>query len=131
MYLQYAAERGIPGLLMVLWLIAWTVVDSARAICAAERPSCELFALHGAIAVTIGVLVGGCFEYNLGDSEVLMMFVCVIALAYAAVYRLATTPFRVREGQAELVAQPSGSPGDSTQANQATAWRLTARAARA
>jgi hypothetical protein len=36
------------------------------------------------LAVVIGVLVGGIFEYNLGDSEVLMMFNCVVALSYAA-----------------------------------------------
>jgi O-antigen ligase len=107
-YLQYAAERGVPGLLMVLWFVAWTLVDCARAIRIARRPSLELFVLHGAIAVIIGVLVGGCFEYNLGDSEVLMMFVCVVALAYAAVYRL--------RGRND---------------DQATALRLTGSAARA
>ena len=44
-----------------------------------------LFILHGTIAVVIGILVGGIAEYNLGDSEVLMMFLCVLALGYAAV----------------------------------------------
>ncbi len=85
-YLQYAAERGIPGLLLILWLIGLTVFDCAQAI---QRQggarSQQLFILHGTIAVTIGMLVGGIFEYNLGDSEVLMMFVSVIALGYAAV----------------------------------------------
>jgi len=40
--------------------------------------------LHGTIAVIIGILVGGLFEFNLGDSEVLMMFLSVVALGYAA-----------------------------------------------
>ncbi len=35
----------------------------------------------------LGILVGGIFEYNLGDSEVLMMFVSVSALGYVAVAR--------------------------------------------
>lgn len=84
-YLQYAAERGIPGLLLMLWLIGLTVWDCVQGIArAGKAPSQELFVLHGAIAVVIGVLVGGIFEYNLGDSEVLMMFVSVVALAYAA-----------------------------------------------
>ena len=43
------------------------------------------FVLHGAIAFTIAILVEGLFEFNLGDSEVLMMFVSVLALAYAAI----------------------------------------------
>jgi putative inorganic carbon (HCO3(-)) transporter len=87
-YVQYAAERGLPGLFLILWLIGQTIWDCALAILVSRRdgPSQTLFALHGTIAVTIGILVGGIFEYNLGDSEVLMMFVSVVGLGYAAVY---------------------------------------------
>lgn len=85
-YLQYAAERGIPGLLFVLWFIGMALYDCVRGVIAITRRgrSQELFILQGAVAVTIGVLVSGFWEYNLGDSEVLMMFVTVIALAYTA-----------------------------------------------
>ena len=84
-YLQYAAERGIPGLLCVLWLIGLAAWDFSRAIMRAGRtPSQALFVLHGSMAVIIGILVGGLFEYNLGDSEVLMMFVSVLGIGYAA-----------------------------------------------
>ncbi len=86
-YLQYAAERGIPGLLCVLWFIGLAVFDFGRALPGLRKRgrSQERFILQGAIAVTIGILVGGVFEYNLGDSEVLMMFVSVLALGYAAI----------------------------------------------
>ena len=85
-YLQYAAERGIPALLLLLWFIGWLVWDCAATLRrAGPTPGQQKFLLHGAIAVTIALLIGGIFEYNLGDSEVLMMFVCVVALAYAAV----------------------------------------------
>ena len=84
-YVQYAAERGIPALLFMLWFIGMTVWDCGHVIARASRSRGELFVLHGTIAVTIGILVGGIFEYNLGDSEVLMMFVCVVGLGYAAV----------------------------------------------
>ncbi len=87
-YVQYAAERGLPGLFCVLWLIGLAVWDCLRA--ALERQgkrSSELAVLHGFIALTIGILVGGAFEYNLGDSEVLMMFVSALALAYAAAHQ--------------------------------------------
>jgi putative inorganic carbon (HCO3(-)) transporter len=88
-YLQYAAERGIPGLLLMLWFIGMTVWDCVRGIARLRgTPSQELFILHGTIAVVIGILVGGIFEYNLGDSEVLMMFVSVVALAYAALCQI-------------------------------------------
>ncbi len=85
-YLQYAAERGLPALLLVLWFIGWTVWDCAAAVRrAGAAPSQPKFVAHATIAVTIGILVGGVFEYNLGDSEVLMMFICVVSLGYAAV----------------------------------------------
>ena len=85
-YVQYAAERGIPGLLLMMWFIGMTAWDCFRGILLVGRArSQQLFVLHGTIAVIIGILVGGLFEYNLGDSEVLMMFVSVVALAYAAI----------------------------------------------
>jgi putative inorganic carbon (hco3(-)) transporter len=85
-YVQYAAERGIPGLLLILLIIGQMLADCFAAIRRLNgRPSQELFLLHSTVAVTIGILVGGLFEYNLGDSEVLMMFVSVVALGYAAV----------------------------------------------
>jgi hypothetical protein len=37
----------------------------------------------GALAVWAAVLVAGLFEYNLGDSEVLMFFLLASALPYA------------------------------------------------
>lgn len=92
-YLQYAAERGIPGLLFILWFIGMAVWDCIHGIRRAGRvPSQQLFVLHGVIAVTIAILVEGCFEYNLGDSEVLMMYVSVISLGYAALHNLAAEP---------------------------------------
>jgi putative inorganic carbon (hco3(-)) transporter len=92
-YIQYAAERGIPALLLILWLIGMTIWDAFRAILrAAREPSQQIFVLHGSIAVIIGILVGGLFEYNLGDSEVLMMFLSVVGLAYAAVRNVTGKP---------------------------------------
>src|SRR5436305_5827602 len=85
-YVQYAAERGLPGLLFVLWAIGLTVWDCGREILKGVKArSLRLFLLHSTIAVTIAILVGGLLEYNLGDSEVLMMFVSVVGLGYAAV----------------------------------------------
>lgn len=84
-YVQYAAERGLPGLLCILWFVGLAAWDFVTAIVRLKGTrSLQLAILHGAIAVTIGILVGGLFEYNLGDSEVLMMFVAVVAVGYAA-----------------------------------------------
>ncbi len=84
-YLQYAAERGIPALLFLLWLIGKALWDFRRA--AAKQPpgTGEARALlEGAAAALLAVLVAGFFEYNLGDSEVLQMFLTVVALGYAS-----------------------------------------------
>jgi putative inorganic carbon (hco3(-)) transporter len=95
-YIQYAAERGIPALLLILGLIGMTLWDCVHGIARGGRAkSQQLFILHGTVAVIIGVLVGGLFEYNLGDSEVLMMFLSVIALGYAAVRNVGMESLRV------------------------------------
>jgi putative inorganic carbon (HCO3(-)) transporter len=91
-YVQYAAERGIPALIFIMSLVGMLVWDCFRGILqAGKERSQQLFVLHAAIAVTIGILVGGIFEYNLGDSEVLMMYTSVIGLAYAALSAKAET----------------------------------------
>jgi putative inorganic carbon (HCO3(-)) transporter len=85
-YLQYAAERGIPAMLMMMWLIAKVLYDCQRAL---RRSTGEpRFVFHATIAITIAILVEGFFEYNLGDSEILTLFLTMIACAYVARARL-------------------------------------------
>jgi hypothetical protein len=40
--------------------------------------------LHGAIAVILAILAEGFLEYNLGDSEVLTLFLAVVGFGYVA-----------------------------------------------
>ncbi|MGA2881164.1 MAG: O-antigen ligase family protein [Bryobacteraceae bacterium] len=83
-YLQYAAERGVPTLLIFLWMIAKILWDFARALLR-KPPSGEArFVLQGAIAVILALLAEGYAEYNFGDSEVLTMFLAVVAFGYVA-----------------------------------------------
>jgi O-antigen ligase len=86
-YLQYAAERGIPALVFLLWMIERAAFDFLRAL--RRQPSSDenTFVLHGAIAVIIAVLAEGFFEHNLGDSEVLTLLLIVIACGYVAAQR--------------------------------------------
>ncbi|MFN0165589.1 MAG: O-antigen ligase family protein [Bryobacteraceae bacterium] len=49
-----------------------------------NRSSDIRFLLHGAIAVVLSTLVAGLFEHNLGDSEVLTMFLLTAAAGYVA-----------------------------------------------
>jgi len=59
-----------------------------RAAPALRRCQDARWILHGAIAVILAMMVGGYFEVNLGDSEVLAMFLGVIGCGYAAVSAL-------------------------------------------
>ena len=79
-YYQYAAERGIPAMLALMWFLARMLFDFVR-----ELRRKRSWVLHGAIAVIIAVLVGGFYEYNLNDSEVLAMFLAVMGCGYVAV----------------------------------------------
>ena len=85
-YLQYSAERGVPTMLVLMWLLAKMMYDFWRGL--GQLPpgrSDARFLLHGGIAVILATLAEGVFEYNLGDSEVLTMFLVIVACAYHAV----------------------------------------------
>ena len=81
-YLQYAAERGIPALLFLLWMIGKMLNDFVRALRTRMVDNEERYIVLGAVAVICGVLAEGLFEYNLGDSEILTMVLVVAACAY-------------------------------------------------
>ena len=80
-YLQYAAERGVPALLCMMWFLAAVVRLNLRSPAGCPE---HKFLYHGAIATVLAVLAEGFFEYNLGDSEVLTMFLTVVAASYVA-----------------------------------------------
>jgi O-antigen ligase len=94
LYLQYGAERGIPALLVFLWLMFRIIFDFARGLRALPSgPNDRRYLLHAGIAVVIAAMVEGIAEVNLGDSEVLIMFLVVIAAGYVALEKnLSTAP---------------------------------------
>jgi O-antigen ligase len=86
-YLQYAAERGIPTALALTAMLIVMLLDFHRAALrlgadAAGRDA--RFLLRGAAATVIAVMFSGLFEHNLGDSEVLAMFLAAVAAGYVA-----------------------------------------------
>ena len=84
-YLHYAAERGIPTLLAFLWLMGRILWDFGRGLRRLPPgPDDRRFLLQGGIAVVIATLVDGVANMNLGDSEVLTMFLVVVACGYLA-----------------------------------------------
>ena len=82
-YLHYAAERGIPAALAMIALFVRVLWDLGRAVRRTTSPDAK-FVLHAALATVIGVLIGGWWEVNLGDSEVLSVLLAVLGGGYAA-----------------------------------------------
>jgi O-antigen ligase len=79
-FLQIAAERGLPAL--ALWI--WFVVALGRDLWARFRSGEHRFLAAAGLATVVALLTGGLFEYNFGDSEVLMLFLIVSSLPAAA-----------------------------------------------
>jgi putative inorganic carbon (hco3(-)) transporter len=79
-YTQYAAERGIPTALCMMWLLGKILFDFLRAL----RTSIDPY-IAGGVAVVIGILIEGIVEYNLGTSPPLGMFLAVVAIGYSAI----------------------------------------------
>ena len=108
-YLQYAAERGVFGLLAVLWLIGTAVWDFGKTLRQSNLAPEARAVLHGAVAVVLAVLAEGIFEYNLGDSEVLTIFLSVITCGYLVIPETGSAELSTQNGmlEAELTARSS------------------------
>jgi len=79
--LQIAAERGLPCLALWLWIVAAILADAYReARLGLRGPG---WVAGATLAVMAAVMTAGLFEYNFGDSEVLMFTLLVAALPYA------------------------------------------------
>jgi O-antigen ligase len=93
--LQIAAERGLPCLAWWLWWVAAAMGDALRE---ARR---RAWTAVGSFALLVAVMVAGLFEYNFGDSEILMLLLIVCALPYA---------LRRERGEKEPAPVPAGAP---------------------
>lgn len=93
--LQIAAERGLPCLAWWLWWMAAAMGDALRE---ARR---RAWTAVGSFALLVAVMTAGLFEYNFGDSEILMLLLIVCALPYA---------LRRERGEPSPVRPPAGAP---------------------
>ena len=84
-YIHYAAERGIPAALFLTAALLMALYDFRRA--ARSLPpgrSDRRMLLQAGAACVIGTMVSGLAELNLGDTEVLTMFLAILCLGYLA-----------------------------------------------
>jgi len=84
-YIQYAAERGVPTMLALMWVIGQALFDFARALRTLPKGAEVRWILHAAIAVTIAMLVSGFYSWNLNGSALLAMYLAVLGCGYAAI----------------------------------------------
>jgi O-antigen ligase len=82
-FLQIAAERGIPGLLLWIWLMGQMGWQAFRLLRRSEGKGETGFAAAAAIGGWVALLAAGMFEYNFGDSEVLVVFLFMMSAPYA------------------------------------------------
>jgi O-antigen ligase len=100
-YLHFAAERGIPTILALLWMIFQALADFWRGARRLPPGRSDLrFVLQAGVAVILATLIEGVFEHNLGDSEVLTMFLAAVGCGYVALGQAA------RERKTEGVVKP-------------------------
>lgn len=78
--LQIAAERGLPALAVWLAFIVVLFRDFLRQ----RRLASWVFVPNAGLAVVAAMLAAGLFEYNFGDSEILMLFLLLVTLPYAS-----------------------------------------------
>lgn len=85
LYIQYAADRGIPTALMMVWFLVQIIIDSWRKLkTLPPGRSIMRFLLQAAIACTLGSMVFGLAEYNLNTSVILSLFLSIAACAAIA-----------------------------------------------
>jgi O-antigen ligase len=84
-FMHYAAERGLPIVLALLWLFGKVLWDMGRALRRTPPgPGDERFLLHGTIAATIALLIVSMTNVSMGDTEVLGAWLAVVAVGYRA-----------------------------------------------
>jgi O-antigen ligase len=81
--LQMAAERGLPGLAFFLWWVVVALTAALHETRRAEEPPPGGWVAVAALGGLTAVMVAGLFEYNLGDSEVLMLALLLMSLPFA------------------------------------------------
>ncbi len=85
-YIHFGAECGVPATLFLVAAFALGLADFRRGLrTLPPGRSDRRFLLHAAVACIIATMAVGIFEKNIGDTEVLTMFLTTMCLGYVAV----------------------------------------------
>ena len=81
--LQFAAERGIPCAVFWLWLMFKLAVDHWKGYRQTSQDQKEKAVFAIGFTAVLALFLAGFFEFNFGDSEVLMIFLFLVSAPYA------------------------------------------------
>ncbi|MDP7662048.1 MAG: O-antigen ligase family protein, partial [Nitrospinota bacterium] len=82
-FIHIGAERGLPALAAWIWIWAAYFVATVRRLGPAREGASETrIRIVGSLAAISGFLFAGLFEYNFGDSEVVMLAYFIMALPF-------------------------------------------------
>jgi O-antigen ligase len=93
-YIHYAAERGVPTMLMLVWMLLRALYDFIRTLRRLPKDAEAAWVLHMAIAVIIAIMIAAWEEVNLGTSVVLAMFLAIVGCGYVVVLTQREAEFR-------------------------------------
>jgi len=79
--LQIAAERGLPSLIVWLIFMVWSFWGLIKKW--PGKPAGALPWIAAAAAAVLALFTAGLFEYNFGDSEVVMFYLVLVTLPFA------------------------------------------------
>jgi len=86
-------DKGLLGLASWIAIFIKWLLDSIKTFYKNRNFYPDLIA--GAISVVIAFLISGLFEYNFGDSEILMLLLFIMAIPYALLkYSTADSPIQ-------------------------------------
>jgi O-antigen ligase len=80
--LQFAAERGLPCALAWLWLVFKWAYDHGRGFRKAPSRSLEQGIQATGLITVVALFLAGFFEFNFGDSEVLILTLFLTTIPY-------------------------------------------------
>lgn len=99
-WLQAAVERGVLGMLALLWLVLALLATAVRAV-RETLPGGKARALAaGALAALAGFLIDGMVQNNFGDSQAALLLWIVAGVAVVCAREAAVPPAAARVGEA-------------------------------
>lgn len=79
-FLQIAAERGLFSFMAWLTFVIWTLISLGK-LTKNKDPSVRSLSV-GALAGFLALMAAGLFEYNFGDSEILVLLLFIITVPF-------------------------------------------------